>query len=343
MEVCGGHTMAIHRYGIHSLLPENIELISGPGCPVCVTSQVYIDKIIEYAKMPGKIITIYGDLLRVPGTQSTLDQEKTKGCDIRIVQSSLDSIKIAEENKTKEIIFPAIGFETTTPATAIALLEAKKKGLCNFFVASAHKIMPPVMEVLIRDNSEIDGYIGPGHVSTIAGSKIYDKLVSDFGISIVVSGFEPIDILQSIYMLVKQIESNEPCVAIQYTRAVTHDGNLKAQQIVSEVFEPVTDTWRGLGKIEKSGLKLNAGFSSFDANKHFPVHIEEKPEPANCLCGQILRGINKPTDCKLFAHSCTPEMPIGACMVSPEGTCAAYYQYRNLLNRDPRVPETDIQ
>ena len=327
MEVCGGHTMAIRKYGIHNLLPRTVDLLSGPGCPVCVTNRSYIDKAIAYSQDDKNIITTYGDLMRVPGSESSLLKQKATGADVRIVYSTLESIKIAEENPGKRIIFLGIGFETTTPSTAVAVLEAKKRKLSNFLVLSAHKVMPPAMSALIDEGTQIDGYIGPGHVSTIAGSKIYRPLVDDYNISVAISGFEPVDILQSILMLVKQIEANDPSVEIQYSRAVTYEGNLKAQEMVSSCFEPCTNSWRGIGAIPDSGLKLRKEFKNFDAEIILPLNIEETPEPKACLCGSILKGMNKPTDCKLFRRACTPENPVGACMVSSEGTCSAYYKY----------------
>lgn len=327
MEVCGGHTMAIRKYGIQNLLPDTIQLLSGPGCPVCVTEQLFIDKAIALSEYQDVIITTYGDLIRVPGSESSLDREKAKGLDIRIVHSTLESLQIAEENPSKKIVFLGIGFETTTPSTAIAVLKAKEKNLDNFFILSAHKTMPNAMAALIESGSKIDGYIGPGHVSTIAGSKIYDSLVKNHKLSIAISGFEPVDILQSIYLLICQLEENNPGVQIQYKRAVTYEGNLKAQQIVQQVFHPSDDYWRGIGSIPGSGMSLNESFIQFNAERAFQLKVHASPEPKGCLCGNILRGVNIPTDCKLFGKKCVPENPVGACMVSSEGTCAAYYRY----------------
>ena len=327
MEVCGGHTMAIRKFGIHNLLPETIELLSGPGCPVCVTGKNFIDKAIALTKIPKTIITTYGDLIKVPGSTSTLERERAEGADVRVVYSTMEALKIAEQNPDRKVIFLGIGFETTTPSTAVAILEADKKYLDNFLSLSAHKTMPPAMSALIKGGSQIDGYIGPGHVSTIAGSKIYEPLIKEFNISVVISGFEPVDILQSILILVNQFENHTPGVEIQYSRAVSREGNLKAQQIVNSVFEPCNDSWRGLGTIPGSGLKINSKYKSFDAEAVFDLNIEESPEPKGCLCGEILKGNKKPTHCSLFGHNCTPENPVGACMVSAEGTCAAYYRY----------------
>jgi hydrogenase expression/formation protein HypD len=329
MEVCGGHTMSIRKFGIHKLLPENIELLSGPGCPVCVTATNFIDKLIVLAQNSDTIITTYGDLIRVPGSRSSLEKERAKGADIRIIYSTLDALKIADQNRYKKIIFPGIGFETTTPSSAVAILEAKKKNLNNFYILSAHKLMPPAMSALIEGGTLINGYIGPGHVSTIAGSKIYEPLLKKFNISVVIAGFEPVDILQSILMLVRRFEEKSPGIEIQYSRAVTRDGNMKAQEIVGKTFETRDDSWRGLGNIPNSGLKLKSLFEQFDAEAFFNLRTEELPEPKGCICGEILKGIKKPSHCKLFGKLCTPENPVGACMVSAEGTCAAYYKYNS--------------
>ncbi len=327
MEVCGGHTMAIRKYGIQDLLPSSIQLISGPGCPVCVTSKSFIDKIIEYSKLKNNIITTYGDLIRIPGSTSSLLLEKAKGADIRIIYSTLEAIKLAKEYVDKKVIFPAIGFETTTPATAVAIMEAEKLELKNFLIVSAHKTMPNALISLLESDSIIDGFIGPGHVSTIAGAKIYTDIVNKYNIPVTVSGFEPLDILHSILMLVNNIEKSQAKLDIQYARAVSYDGNLKAQQLVDTYFEPVSAFWRGIGIIPKSGLKLRKAYQHFDAENVFPIDIKETKTPKECLCGNILRGLNQPTDCKLFGKTCTPENPVGACMVSSEGSCAAYYKF----------------
>lgn len=331
MEVCGGHTMAIRKYGIHSLLPKEIELLSGPGCPVCVTSQQYIDTIIAYAKQRENILVTYGDLIRVPGTSSSLDKEKAAGADVRIIYSTMEALEIARNNPVKNIIFAAIGFETTTPASAIAILQAQKEKFKNFFIVSAHKVMPPVMNALVEENIPIDGYIGPGHVCAIAGSKIFKIIAEKFHLPVVVSGFEPVDILESILTLVRMINSRKYGVEIQYNRLVSENGNSKAQQIIEEVFEPVDENWRGIGNISLSGLQLRKEFSNYDALKQIPVQINESNEPRGCICGLILKGIKKPTDCTLFNKICTPSTPVGACMVSSEGTCSAYYTYNAYL------------
>jgi hydrogenase expression/formation protein HypD len=326
MEVCGGHTMAIHKFGIPALLPANIRLLSGPGCPVCVTDRKYIDHAVALCRLNDVIITTYGDLIRVPGSSSTLDNEKAKGADIRIVYSSLDALKIAEENPTKKVVFLGIGFETTAPGSAAAIVNAAEKKLNNFYLLSSHKIMPPAMGALITEGVKIDGYISPGHVSVITGVDIYKFIPEKFGLGCVVAGFEPVDILQSILMLVMQAESNEPKVEIQYKRAVKPEGNLKAKALLDEVFELCDDWWRGFGVIPMSGMKLKSKYSKFDATT-INVDIELTIEDKGCLCGEILKGLKTPKECKLFAKACTPENPVGACMVSSEGSCAAYYKY----------------
>lgn len=328
MEVCGGHTMAIHRFGLHSLLPTNIHLHSGPGCPVCVTSQHYIDKAIACSNIPDAIITTYGDLIRVPGSATSLEKEKAKGVDVRIIYSVMETIEIAKMNPKSPVIFLGIGFETTAPATAAAILKAKEESIFNLFILSAHKVMPPVMKALVTEEVKIDGFIAPGHVSAIAGVDMYRELASEYGLGVVVSGFEPVDIMQSILMLAHQIKSGNPKVEIQYKRIVHPEGNKIAQGILSRVFELKTDSWRGMGLIAESGLKIREEFSSFDAEKQFRINVPLQDEPMGCICGSILRGLKTPEDCTLFAGQCTPSDPVGACMVSSEGTCTTYYKYR---------------
>jgi hydrogenase expression/formation protein HypD len=328
MEVCGGHTLAVRKYGIQHLLPSTIELLSGPGCPVCVTDRTAIDQSIALAKIPGVIVTTYGDLIRVPGSESTLNQEKALGADVRIVYSTLDALEIARSNPEKKVVFLGIGFETTTPSSAVAIFEAGKQNISNFFLLSMHKLMPPAMAGLIEQGIRIDGYIGPGHVTTIAGAGMYDNLVKKHRISVVVSGFEPVDLLQSILLLVNMKEEGRYGTEIQYKRAVTREGNAKARELVNLIFEPTDDTWRGLGVIPLSGLKIRSEFSRFDAALHFNLVIKPVPEPKGCLCGEVLRGMKKPDQCALFGGLCTPVNPVGACMVSGEGACQAWYQYR---------------
>lgn len=330
MEVCGGHTMSLHKNGIPSLLPSSIKLLSGPGCPVCVTSRSFIDCAVELGKIRNTVIATFGDLVRVPGTYSSLEKEKAEGHDIRIVYSSSDALEIAADNPDKKIVFLGIGFETTAPSSAAAVLKAAEKNLENFFLLSAHKVMPPAMSALIDSGVRINGYICPGHVSTVTGSKIYDPIVKKYGIGCVVSGFEPLDLLQAILMLVKQCESGHPAVENQYIRAVTTEGNTKAQQLMQMVFEPVDDWWRGLGTILGSGLKLKERYEEFDAFRHFDVSVNpenEEAEEAGCRCADVLKGLITPPQCPLFSVKCTPSDPVGACMVSSEGACAAWYRY----------------
>ena len=327
MEVCGGHTMSIQKYGIPYLLPKEVELISGPGCPVCVTSRSYIDRAVAYSRLDDVIITTYGDLIRVPGSSSSLDREKANGADVRIVYSILDALTVAQKNRRKKVVFLGIGFETTAPSSAAGIIKAQMAGLRNFYVYSAHKVMPPAMETLIDKGVKIDGYIGPGHVSTITGKGIYMGIPEKYGLGVVISGFEPVDLMQSILMLVYQIENNDPKVEIEYTRAVKPEGNVKAQQMLDEVFEYRDDWWRGLGVLKDSGLKIREKYAMHDAEMQIPVEVEPLKEPNGCICGDILRGVSKPKDCKLFGNVCTPSDPVGSCMVSNEGSCAAYYLY----------------
>ena len=327
MEVCGGHTMSIHKFGIPALLPPTIKLHSGPGCPVCVSSNKFIDQSVAYSRLDNVIITTYGDLIRVPGSTSTLDKEKANGADIRIVYSVLDALKIAKENKDKKVIFLGIGFETTAPGSAVGILNATEQKISNFYLYSSHKIMPPAMAALIDEGIKIDGYIAPGHVSTITGSAIYTDIAEKYGLCCVISGFEPFDMMKSIYMLVKQFETNSPKVEIEYKRAVKPEGNIKAQKIMNEVFELRDDWWRGLGVLPKSGLKIREKYSNFDAENKIEVEVEPTIEHKGCICGEILKGLKNPKDCKLFGKVCIPNNPIGACMVSNEGACHAYYRY----------------
>ena len=329
MEVCGGHTMAIHRFGLLSLLPPNIHLLSGPGCPVCVSGQHFIDTAIAYARMPGAIITTYGDLIRVPGSASSLEKEKASGYDIRIVYSVLESLEIALKHPGNKVIFLGIGFETTAPLTAAAIVEAKKRKIRNFSVLSAHKVMPPVMKALVIEGVKINGFIAPGHVTAITGTSIYKDLPVSFGLGVVVAGFEPVDMMQAILMLISQVEAGKPKIEIQYQRVVQEKGNPIAQKLLKKVFELKDDRWRGLGMIPLSGLKIRPGFSDFDTERLYPLDVPVAPEPKGCICGMILRGLKTPHDCRLFGKKCTPADPVGACMVSGEGTCSTYYKYRS--------------
>lgn len=328
MEVCGSHTMAIHRFGIHSLLPSNIKLISGPGCPVCVTAIDYIDKAVALSRIPGTIITTFGDLIKVPGSSSTLEKEKAKGADIRMVYSILESIDIAVSYPDRKVVFLAIGFETTTPPSAAGIIKAKELGLKNFSVLSAHKIMPPPMQAIIDEGIKVDAFLAPGHVSVITGTEMYKFIPEKFGKGVVVSGFEPVDVLQSVYMLVRQQNENKPKVEIQYKRVVKEEGNPKARAITEEVFDPTSANWRGLGEIPGSAMKIKDTYASFDAEKVFTINTELPKDPKGCICGSVLRGQSKPSDCRLFGKICTPENPTGACMVSSEGACNVFYRYK---------------
>jgi len=329
MEVCGGHTMAIRKFGIPSLLPKNIHLKSGPGCPVCVSSRQFIDQAIAYARLDNVIVTTFGDLIRVPGSSSTLEKEKANGRDVRAVYSSIGALQTARQNPDKYVVFLGIGFETTAPTTAAAILKAKEHQLDNFLVFSSHKIMPPVMAALVDEGVKIDGYIGPGHVSTVTGSHIYEDISQKYGLGCVISGFEPVDILMSILMLARQKNDMDPKVEIEYKRAVLPNGNVKAQRLMEEVFELRNDWWRGFGVIPDSGLAIKAKYAAWDAEKALKVEVEETVEEEGCICGEILKGVKEPRHCKLFNRECTPANPVGACMVSSEGSCHAHYLYRN--------------
>jgi len=329
MEVCGGHTMSIQKFGLPALLPETVTLKSGPGCPVCVTSQSYINRAIAYCRLEDVILTTYGDLIRVPGSSSSLEKERALGRDVRIVYSSLDALQIAKENPDKRIVFLGVGFETTAPTTAATIIRAAAAKINNFFVYSAHKVMPPVMGKLVDEGVRINGYIAPGHVSTITGSRIYNDIADKYGLCCVVSGFEPVDILNSVLMLVNQYEAGEPKVEIEYKRAVLPEGNIKAQGLLYEVFEYRDDWWRGLDVIPQSGLGIKDKYAGFDSERQIEVEVEETRENPGCICGEILKGLKNPRQCKLFARGCDPSNPVGACMVSHEGACHAYYRYSN--------------
>ncbi len=327
MEVCGGHTMAFYKFGLPALLPDNIRLLSGPGCPVCVTDTRYIDQAVAYSRLPDVVITTFGDLLRVPGSTSSLTTEKARGADIRIVYSSLEALEIAKSFPDKRIIFLGIGFETTAPTSAAAVLEAADHHIANFYLFSAHKIMPPAMAALIEEGIPIHGYVCPGHVSAITGTAIYEPLVRQYGVSCVISGFEPADMLQSLLMLARQQIEHVPSVEIQYARAVKPEGNPKAQKILQQVFQPRDDWWRGLGILPGSGLAIAERYRQHDAEAMIAVDVEETRKVPGCICGEILKGLKTPRNCPLFARACTPASPVGTCMVSSEGACAAYYRY----------------
>ena len=328
MEVCGTHTMSIFRNGIRSVLPDTISLLSGPGCPVCVTAQSEIDAFIELARKDEVIITTFGDLMRVPGTHSSLQGERANGHDIRMVYSGFDALEIAKKHPGKKVVFLGVGFETTAPTIAASIFSAQQMGLENFFVFSAHKQVPPALFALM-DNPDVrtDGFILPGHVSVMIGLNAYVPFFERHRIPCVVAGFEPADILQAILMLVEQIEAEAPKLENGYPRAVISEGNEKAMRIMQEVFESVDATWRGLGVIPGSGLKIRDAFAQFDAQRAFDITLPDSQEPKGCACGDILTGIKTPPQCPLYKKACTPMNPIGPCMVSSEGTCAAYYRY----------------
>jgi hydrogenase expression/formation protein HypD len=328
MEFCGGHTVAIFKYGIRQALPVDIELVSGPGCPVCVTATSDIDKAIALAMIQGVIIASFGDMLRVPGSRASLQQARAAGGDVRIVYSTLDALKIAQENPSKTVVFIGVGFETTAPTIAASVLQAKEQRIKNYRVLSLHKLCPPVIKTILDAGEvKLNGLICPGHVSAVTGSNAWEFVARDYGIPCVVAGFEPTDILQCVDMLVTQVENNQSKVEIAYKRGVTPEGNLQAQKIMRQVFEPCPANWRGMGKVQDSGLKLRSKFADFDAAVAFDIKPEPSIEPKGCICGEILRGVKTPADCRLFRKVCTPENPVGPCMVSSEGSCSAYYLY----------------
>jgi hydrogenase expression/formation protein HypD len=328
MEFCGGHTVAIFKYGIRQALPPNIELVSGPGCPVCVTATSDIDKAIALAMVPGVIIASFGDMLRVPGSRASLQQARAAGADVRIVYSTLDALKIAQENPSKTVVFIGVGFETTAPTIAASVLQAKEQKIKNYRILSLHKLCPPVIKTILDAGEvKLNGLICPGHVSAVTGSNAWEFVARDYGIPCVVAGFEPTDILQCVDMLVTQVENHQSKVEIAYKRGVTPEGNLQAQKIMQQVFEPCPANWRGMGKVPDSGLKLRHKFADYDAEVAFDIKPEPAIEPKGCICGEILRGVKTPADCRLFRKICTPENPVGPCMVSSEGSCSAYYLY----------------
>jgi len=332
MEFCGGHTVAIFKYGIRQLLPPTVELVSGPGCPVCVTANPDLDKAISLSLIPDVIIATFGDMLRIPGSNSSLQKVKAEYADVRIVYSTTDALKIAEDNPAKSVVFLGIGFETTAPTVAASILQAKSRRIRNYHVLSLHKVCPPVIRAILNSSKiNLQGLICPGHVSAIVGSHPWEFIAKEYGISCVISGFEPLDILQCVDMLVAQIENGEPKVEIAYRRGVRPEGNQKALKLMSQVFEPCSSNWRGIGEVPDSGLKLRKEFEHFDAELFFGIEAGPCHEPEGCICGEILCGIKTPLDCLLYGNSCTPEYPVGPCMVSSEGSCSAYYLYGGAL------------
>jgi hydrogenase expression/formation protein HypD len=329
MEVCGTHTVSIFRHGIRPLLPKTVTLLSGPGCPVCVTATEEIDRAIKLARSPEVMITTFGDLIRVPGSSSSLQKERAEGADVRLVYSTFDALTLAREHPEKKVVFLAIGFETTAPTVAAAVQEAGRLGLKNFYILSAHKLLPPALEALLGSGElNLQGFLYPGHVTTIIGTAAYETVARRYKIPGVVCGFEPVDILESIFLLVRQIEQGRAEVEIQYKRGAAAQGNPKALAVLQEVFRPCEATWRGLGPIPESGLTLRQAYRSWAAEDHFDLQVPLAQEPPGCDCGAVLRGLKMPPECRLFRKTCRPENPIGPCMVSTEGTCAAYYKYQ---------------
>ncbi len=329
MEVCGGQTHAIVKFGIDELLPKSLTLIHGPGCPVCVTPLEIIDRALEIAAKPEVIFTSFGDMLRVPGSTTDLLSVKAQGGDVRIVYSPLDAVKLAEQNPAKEVVFFGVGFETTAPATAMAVFQAAQKGLRNFSMLISHVLVPPAIEALMSSpNCRVQAFLAAGHVCTVMGYEEYPPLAAKYRVPIVVTGFEPLDILQGVLSCVQQLESGRAEVENQYARSVRREGNRPAQELIKAVFQVVPRKWRGVGEIPQSGLGLRAAYATFDAEKRFGVAERAVEEPAECLSGLVLQGLKKPHECPAFGTRCTPEHPLGATMVSSEGACAAYYRYR---------------
>ncbi len=332
MEVCGGHTHAIFKYGIEDLLPDNITMIHGPGCPVCVIPTGRVDDAISVAQRPHVIFTTFGDAMRVPGSKTSLLDAKAAGADVRMVYSPLDALKLAKQNPQRQVVFFALGFETTSPSTALTVMQAARDAVGNFSIFSNHIMVVPALKALLdAPDLLLSGFVGPGHVSTVIGTAPYDFIPREYRKPVVVSGFEPLDVLQSIYMVVKQIVEGRAEVENQYGRVVPREGNRRALDVLAEVFEAREHfEWRGLGSIPRSGMKLRERYAAFDAELKFSVPGVRVADPKACQCGEILKGVKKPWECKVFGTACTPETPIGSCMVSSEGACAAYYNFGRL-------------
>ncbi len=329
MEVCGGHTHSIYKYGIDDLLPSNVELVHGPGCPVCVIPMGRVDDAIHVANQPGVILTCFGDMMRVPGSERSLLDAKAAGADIRMVYSPLDALRIARSEPDSQVVFLAIGFETTAPSTALTLMRAKAEGVENFSCLCNHvTIVPPLRALLESPDLRLDGFIGPGHVCTVVGARPFEFVPNEYGKPVVVAGFEPLDVLQAIQMLLAQLTEGRCEVENQYGRVVPYDGNPKALEVLAEVFElrPHFE-WRGLGFISQSALRLSDAYADFDAERRYEIPNVRVADPKACQCGEVLKGVIRPWECKVFGTACTPERPIGTCMVSSEGACAAYYNY----------------
>lgn len=328
MEVCGTHTMAIAKHGLRGVMPDTINLLSGPGCPVCVTANADIDLAIEIARQPGVVLATFGDMMKVPGSYSSLAREKADGRDVRVVYSPLDSLAIAEREPDKHVVFLGVGFETTAPTVALTIREAARRSLPNWSALSLHKTVPGALEALVNDPEvRVTGFILPGHVSTIIGTRPYEFLATQYGVPGVITGFEPVDVLQGIWMLTKQLAEGRAEIEIAYARGVQAEGNRSALAAMEEAFEPCDAEWRGIGVIPGTGLGLRPEFAGYDARVRVPVTPPEPREIKGCQCGDVLRGVVLPFECKLFGRACTPEHPIGPCMVSSEGSCAAYYRY----------------
>jgi hydrogenase expression/formation protein HypD len=338
MEVCGGQTHSIVKNGIDYLLPPGVELVHGPGCPVCVTPLEMIDKAHAIARRPEVIFCSFGDMLRVPGSDGDLFSIKSRGGDIRVVYSPLDCLKIARANPEKQIVFFAIGFETTAPANAMLAWQAKAQGLANVSLLVSHVLVPPAIEAILSSPlNRVQGFLGPGHVCTVVGYAEYEPLAERFGVPIVVTGFEPLDILEGVLMVVRQLEQGRAAVENQYSRVLGRDGNAAAQNLIHKVFRVSDRKWRGVGRIPQSGYELSAEFRDFDAETRFSVEAIDTAEPSICIAGEILQGIKKPHDCPAFGNECNPQHPLGATMVSAEGACAAYYAYGRHLNESKLV------
>jgi len=336
MEVCGGHTHTIYKHGIENVLPQTVELVHGPGCPVCVIPMGRVDDAIAVAETPGVIFTSFGDMMRVPGGNGNLLEAKARGADVRMVYSPLDALRIAIANPDKQVVFFAVGFETTAPSTAVTVMKAMQKGITNFSLFCNHvTIVPPLKAILDSPDLRLNGFLGPGHVSTVIGNRPYRFVPQKYGLPLVTAGFEPLDILQAILMLLRQIDEGRCEVENQYTRAVPEHGNPRALEVINTVFElrPHFE-WRGLGFISQSALKLREEFAPWDAALRFSVPGVRVADPKACQCGEVLKGVIKPWECKVFGTACTPETPIGTCMVSSEGACAAYYNYGRFTKHD---------
>jgi len=336
MEVCGGQTHAIVKFGVDELLPKQLTLVHGPGCPVCVTPVELLDKAIAIAARPEVIFCSFGDMLRVPGTGKDLFSVKAEGGDVRIVYSPLDALKLAKENPQRQVVFFAVGFETTAPANAMSVYQAREQGVANFSLLVSHVLVPPAMEaVLSSPNNRVQGFLAAGHVCTVMGYTEYEPIAAKYRVPIVVTGFEPLDLLQGIAMCIRQLEQGRAVVENQYARTVRREGNRPAQELIRKVFHVIPRKWRGIGEIPRSGLGLRDEFAAFDAEQRFNVAAHQVAEPAECISGLILQGIKKPHECPVFATRCTPEHPLGATMVSSEGACAAYYRYRRISRVTP--------